>query len=207
MFAKFECRRMDLQAARKLLGASIGICPKPAIFKGYIDLELRLREFDRIRILYQKYIEFDPAKVEPWINAAELEGALGEIERARAIYELAISQNGPHSAQMTLWRSYISFENSRMRVRLLYERLLAVNGCSEVWISYALSEVGPLQVVDGDHDTGDDEQMDVDLGDSLQARKILQRGWLHMRSLTSSPLSRGKVYVLLRQAHIPSNNC
>ena len=40
MFAKFEVRRLDLPAARKLLGAAIGMCPKEKLFKGYIQLEL-----------------------------------------------------------------------------------------------------------------------------------------------------------------------
>ena len=39
MFAKFEVRRTDLAAARKLLGAAIGMCPKEKLFKGYIQLE------------------------------------------------------------------------------------------------------------------------------------------------------------------------
>ena len=38
--ARFEIRRLDLPAARKILGAGIGMCPKEALFKGYIQLEL-----------------------------------------------------------------------------------------------------------------------------------------------------------------------
>lgn len=38
-FARFELRRLDLPAARKILGAAIGMCPKEALFKGYIQLE------------------------------------------------------------------------------------------------------------------------------------------------------------------------
>jgi crooked neck len=57
LFAKFEIRRLNLPAARKILGAGIGLCPKPALFQGYIDLEVDLREFDRVRTLYEKYLE------------------------------------------------------------------------------------------------------------------------------------------------------
>jgi len=75
MFAKFEVRRLELPAARKVLGTAIGLCPKEALFKGYIDLEVevndfyfifrfyftnpqqQLREFDRARTLYEKYLE------------------------------------------------------------------------------------------------------------------------------------------------------
>jgi len=41
--ARFEVRRLDLPAARKILGAGIGMCPKEALFKGYIQLELDVR--------------------------------------------------------------------------------------------------------------------------------------------------------------------
>ncbi len=74
MYAKFEIRRLDLSAARKILGTAIGMCPKEALFKGYIDFEVevgspfsllmahldsssKLREFDRVRQLYEKYLE------------------------------------------------------------------------------------------------------------------------------------------------------
>ena len=49
MFARFEVRRLDLPAARKLLGAAIGMCPKEKLFKGYIQLEVDVR-FDQFRI-------------------------------------------------------------------------------------------------------------------------------------------------------------
>lgn len=42
MFAKFEVRRLELPAARKILGTAIGMCPKEALFKGYIDLEIEV---------------------------------------------------------------------------------------------------------------------------------------------------------------------
>jgi crooked neck len=77
MYARFEVRRLDLPAARKVLGTAIGMCPKEALFKGYIQLEFdvrspcflfhfspltawfpsQLREFDRVRTLYEKHIE------------------------------------------------------------------------------------------------------------------------------------------------------
>lgn len=42
--AQFEVRQLKLQAARKLLGRAIGMCPKNKLFKGYIDLEMQVRE-------------------------------------------------------------------------------------------------------------------------------------------------------------------
>lgn len=57
--AHFEVRQHNLTAARRLLGQALGRCPKGKLFKCYIDLELQLREFDRCRTLYNKFLEFD----------------------------------------------------------------------------------------------------------------------------------------------------
>jgi len=45
-FSKFEIRRLDLPQARKILGTAIGLCPKEALFKGYIQLEIEVRIFN-----------------------------------------------------------------------------------------------------------------------------------------------------------------
>jgi crooked neck len=42
MFAKFEVRRVDLAATRKILENGIGLCPKTTLFRGYIDLEIEV---------------------------------------------------------------------------------------------------------------------------------------------------------------------
>lgn len=73
-------------------GTAIGKCPKNKLFKGYIELELQLREFDRCRKLYEKYLEFSPENCTTWIKFAELESILGDVERARGIFELATGQ-------------------------------------------------------------------------------------------------------------------
>lgn len=73
-------------------GTAIGKCPKNKLLKGYIELELQLREFDRCRKLYEKYLEYTPENCTTWIKFAELETILGDVERSRAIFELAIGQ-------------------------------------------------------------------------------------------------------------------
>jgi crooked neck len=45
LFAKFEIRRLDLVAARKIFGAAIGMCPKESLFKKYIELEIEVENF------------------------------------------------------------------------------------------------------------------------------------------------------------------
>ena len=57
---------------------------------------------------------------------AELEASVGELERSRAIYELAINQPVLDMPEL-LWKSYIDFEiaqGEHDNVRTLYERLL-----------------------------------------------------------------------------------
>jgi crooked neck len=79
-----------------------------------------------VRTLYGKYIEYDPAAVEAWIMFAELEASLQEDERARAVHELALSQDVLNQPEQ-MWMHYIDYETSagdRDAVNKLYERLL-----------------------------------------------------------------------------------
>ncbi|KAM7288515.1 crooked neck-like protein 1 [Ixodes scapularis] len=137
--AYFEVRQKDLAAARKLLGTAIGLCPKDKLFRGYIDLEIQLREFDRCRILYQKFLEFAPENCTTWMKFAELETILGDVERARAVYEIAIGQPRLDMPEV-IWKSYIDFEIEQeepQRAAHLYERLLERTQHVKVWISFA----------------------------------------------------------------------
>uniref|UniRef100_A0A1X7VRQ6 Pre-mRNA-splicing factor Syf1/CRNKL1-like C-terminal HAT-repeats domain-containing protein n=1 Tax=Amphimedon queenslandica TaxID=400682 RepID=A0A1X7VRQ6_AMPQE len=77
LYAQFEIRQKELATARKVLGTAIGKCPKRKLFKGYIELELQLLEFDRFRKIYAKYLEYDPGNSITWIKYAELEAILG----------------------------------------------------------------------------------------------------------------------------------
>ncbi|NXY34951.1 CRNL1 protein, partial [Pomatorhinus ruficollis] len=143
LYAQFEIRQKNLPLARRALGTSIGKCPKNKLFKGYIELELQLREFDRCRKLYEKFLEFAPENCTSWIKFAELETILGDIDRARAIYELAISQPRLDMPEV-LWKSYIDFEIEQEeyeKTRSLYRRLLQRTQHVKVWISLAQFEL------------------------------------------------------------------
>lgn len=78
MFSNFEVRQLEINQARKILGNAIGMCPKTKLFRGYIELELELREFGRTRILYEKFLEYNPSNCTTWIKYAELESILGK---------------------------------------------------------------------------------------------------------------------------------
>lgn len=145
--AQFEIRQLNLNAARKILGTAIGMAPKSKIFKKYIELELQLFNIDACRKIYDKYLEWWAENCYAWCKYAEMEGDLKETERARAIFELAISQPALDMPEL-LWKAYIDFEISEgefQRARELYGRLLDRTKHLNVWISCALFEASAME--------------------------------------------------------------
>lgn len=72
-----------------------------------------------------------------------MESMLGEIERARAIFDLAIGQPRLDMPEL-LWKTYIDFEweNGELdRTRRLYQQLLARTNHVKVWVSLAHFEL------------------------------------------------------------------
>eukprot|EP01087_Luapelamoeba_hula_P016343 TRINITY_DN5020_c0_g1_i1.p1 TRINITY_DN5020_c0_g1~~TRINITY_DN5020_c0_g1_i1.p1 ORF type:complete len:672 (-),score=128.42 TRINITY_DN5020_c0_g1_i1:24-2039(-) len=139
LFAQFELRQGDLDAARLVLGNGMGRSRKERVFVEYIQLELQLGNVDRCRTLYQKYLEAYPASCKAWTRFAELERFLNEIDRARGIFELAIEQPALDMPEL-LWKAYIDFEielGDTERTAALYRRLLERTKHVKVWISYA----------------------------------------------------------------------
>ena len=58
-----------------------------------MQIERQLGNIERVRTLYEKYLEHNPANCTAWCKLAEFEAQfLGETDRARAVYELAIAQ-------------------------------------------------------------------------------------------------------------------
>ncbi|GAA6001131.1 Clf1p [Rhodotorula paludigena] len=203
-FAEFEVRQQDLDAARKVLGMAIGMAPKEKLFKEYIELELKLREFDRCRILYQKWLEHDPSNASAWIKFTELEGLLQDHDRVRAIYELAVDQPSMDMPEL-IWKSWIDFEYDEEeyeRARALYERLLRRTSHVKVWVSFAQFEanVGLAEAAalsgEGDDDDEDEEgaaqpKEPVEIDHEAvaeakrqgieRARKVFERGYADLK--------------------------
>ncbi|KAJ1969622.1 NineTeen Complex (NTC) component [Dimargaris xerosporica] len=175
-FACFEIRQLNVSSARRILGRAIGMCPKDKLFKGYIALELELREFDRVRILYSKYLEFNPANCATWIEFSKLERMLGETERCRALLEIAIDQPALDMPEV-LWKAYIDFEYEEEaydHVRAIYERLLQRTEHLKVWVSYAQMEAS---VPDASAQSGATEPSAV-----VRARGIFDRAYQRMKA-------------------------
>ncbi|KAH9931196.1 TPR-like protein [Amylocystis lapponica] len=207
MFARFEVRQLQLPTARKILGTAIGSCPKEALFKGYIQLEFDLREFDRVRTLYEKYLEFDPTNSAAWIKYAELETQLEDFNRARAIFDLGLAQQQLAMPEL-LWKAYIDFETEegeREKARALYERLVAISGHVKVWISYALFEAEPIPVQRALREDLDEETEEVPMveGDEIAARTVFERAYKDLKSkgLKSERVALLDVWKTFEEAH------
>jgi crooked neck len=143
MYASFELRQMDLVAARKVLGSALGKAPKKdKIFAFYIDLERQLNSLDRCRTLYEKYVAYNPANADTWLNFARLEIDAGEEERARAIFDIAVQQD-VLSDREKVWDAYLEFEedlDNVDRMRQLYGRLVASVPKVGSWVKSAVFE-------------------------------------------------------------------
>lgn len=167
MYAQFEVRQKNLKSARLILGSALGKCPKDKLYREYINLELQLREFHRCRKLYEKFLEFNPSNCTTWIKYAEMETILGDVDRSRGIYELAIAQKLLDMPEV-LWKAYIDLEIDQEeydKTRNLYERLLQKTQHVKVWISYAEFEASTT------------EEYSVE-----KARSVFRRGDKTMRS-------------------------
>ncbi|EHK40611.1 hypothetical protein TRIATDRAFT_294677 [Trichoderma atroviride IMI 206040] len=184
--AQFEIRQGELGAARKLLGRAIGMCPKDKIFNGYVDIERKLFEFVRCRTLYEKHVQYNPTNCQTWIKFAELERGLDDLDRARAIFELAVSQVQLDMPEL-LWKAYIDFEEEEgeyARTRELYERLLEKTGHVKVWISYAHFEINiPEDDVEAEGEEQEEEEEEQPISEEAKARarKVFERAHKNMR--------------------------
>ncbi|XP_014826430.1 PREDICTED: crooked neck-like protein 1 isoform X2 [Poecilia mexicana] len=200
-----ERTRQVYQACLELIphkkGSAIGKCPKNKLLKGYIELELQLREFDRCRKLYEKYLEFSPENCTTWIKFAELETILGDVERARAIFELAISQPRLDMPEV-LWKSYIDFEIEQEQfenTRNLYKRLLQRTQHVKVWISYAkfeLSVDGPDRL-QRSRQTYEDANKSMRSCEEKEERLMLLESWRDFEREFGSDGTRERVRKLL----------
>ncbi|KAJ2749587.1 NineTeen Complex (NTC) component, partial [Coemansia sp. BCRC 34490] len=189
-YAWFEIRSSgDLRAARRALGRAIGQSPaKDKLFRGYIELELELREFDRVRTLYAKFLEANPTSCSTWVEFARLEAALGEADRCLALFELAVEQPTLDMPEL-LWKAYIDFvfdSGDFQKTRALYERLLAMTDHVKVWISFARFEL--LAAAANDESAGAGESSENFPGGHIAsgaeaARAVYERAYARMKAL------------------------
>ncbi|KAJ3218569.1 Crooked neck-like protein 1 [Clydaea vesicula] len=202
--AKYFIRLKELTKARKVLGRAIGMCPKDKLFKGYIELEVELREFDRARMIYQKFLEYKPNNCYAWVKYCDLEKTLGDYPRTRGIFEIAIGQNDLDMPEV-LWKSYIDFEVEEKEydnVRKLYERLLEKTPHVKVWISYAKFELLTKEENEENTENEDNSQ------GILRSREIFQKAYNYLKQngLESSKEDRQILLENWKQVEIENNS-
>lgn len=176
MFAHFEIRQKDLDAARKILGQAIGRAPSAKIYNAYIDFEQALLNFDRCRTIFGKWIERFPDSGKAFISFAKFEVALEEFERANAIYEIAIESEALDMPEL-VWKAYIDLEIERRRfdqVEVLYRRLLQRSQHVRVWLSFATFQ--------------------TEAGRKAQARQAYQEAFDSMKGIPERSLDRVQVF-------------
>lgn len=170
-YAEFELRHRGLSAARKVLGRAIGQTsqksPKRKIFRYYIALEQKLAEWDRVRKLYEKWLEL--ALIADYNQKTTLalpvleeyvafEQRMGESERCVALYDMAMSITTspelelsflPFQDLLSVYIDYLKEEFMYDKARQVYREVLDTKPSVEVWIAFAIFEssiLSPLQM-------------------------------------------------------------
>lgn len=114
---------------------------------------------------------------------------LGDVDRARAIFELAISQAALDMPEL-LWKAYIDFEfeeGERERTRALYERLLEKSRHLKIWLAYARFEMARISAGEGDEEEPSAEEDDDAKPDPAKARAVYERAYKHFKAECSRP--------------------
>ena len=179
-FAHFLVRQKDLAAARKVLGAAVGKCPREKVFEAYIELEMQLTEFERCRALFNKYLLTFPDKPNAWIKFAEMEFNLEEFERARAIYQTAVNLPVLNMPE-TVWKAFIDMEISlgeHDRARELFRKLLARTHHVKVYLAFAEFEKSQGQLENMRQIFLDGDKFMAGKDSHKEQRKMLLEGWL-----------------------------
>ncbi|KAK6202767.1 cell cycle control protein [Scheffersomyces amazonensis] len=161
-YAEFELRNDEqngLSKARKILGRSIGQSSsqksKKSLFKYYINFEKKLGEWDRVRKLYERWLEIDTLSkantnsIPIVLDYIEFEKSLNEYDRVLSIFNasLVLADHEDLSKKFipleTLWISFIHYFQDEMKydeARKLYRTLIDKTDNSRVWISLAVFE-------------------------------------------------------------------
>lgn len=168
MSAQLEVRCLDMAAARRVLGRSLGVCPRQKVLGEYVELELRLGNVQRCRTLLSKQIELFPNSAVAWCKFAEFEMGMGELQRARSVLQLGTQQDDMDSLE-AVWKASIDLEietGEWGRARSQFERLLDRSKALNVWCSFASFE--------SEH-----------AGDAQAARAVYERGLQWLKDIKS----------------------
>lgn len=199
MFAEFELRNGGgISQARKVLGQAIGqSCkeqPKRKLFTYYIGLETRLGELERVRKVYEKWLEsslvYDKQKDDIQSTRVlqeyiDFERTVGESERCVALFDIGITDE--FGAGSEFFDSYIEFLKEEFRyekAREVFRGKLNKNN-SQTWVQFALFEssiLSPTQMDDLANADSEEVQFQVEEYHLEKTRAIFLEGYTVFKS-------------------------
>ncbi|EAY07349.1 Crooked neck protein-related protein [Trichomonas vaginalis G3] len=155
LYAFFEVRQENIQMARDIFGTALGICKKYqlkccSIYRSYIEMEGLLQNFDKVRKLYQDFIEKEPQFLLAWTRFAMFEVRRGNEDSAREILEKAVNCEYIEEKDL-IWSTYIDFEShigNLEKVSQLYQNLTETSNKFETWRDWISFEAGTKGKVD-----------------------------------------------------------
>ena len=141
-----------------------------------------------MRKIYEKFIEFQPSDLQIWSQYGELEENLGDWDRVRGIYTIALDENSDFltkEAKIVLLQKYITFETESQefeKARKLYRRYLELNQYSpQSWIEFAMYQTSTpteQQLLDlaklQSENVDEDIEFEITDENKLEARKVFE---------------------------------
>uniref|UniRef100_A0A0M3IR76 TPR_REGION domain-containing protein n=1 Tax=Ascaris lumbricoides TaxID=6252 RepID=A0A0M3IR76_ASCLU len=113
----------NLPGARQVFERWIEWEPPEQAWQTYINFELRYKETDRARIIWQHFLHVHGHDVKLWIRYARFEERSGYIGNARAIYERGVEYFGEDNIDESLLIAFAQFEERQKeheRARVIY---------------------------------------------------------------------------------------
>jgi len=107
----FYIRQKNIDKARKLFGISMGMCPKKKIIDSYINIELQLGNNDRVKKIFQSYIQKFPNDEDIWFNFCKFEESLEEYNVAEVLYINSIKFMKENKNDKGLYKMYTELIN------------------------------------------------------------------------------------------------
>lgn len=204
--ADFELRNNTdedgLAKFRKVMGRALGqmnkLGPKKNILQHYIATEKKLAEWDRVRQIYQKWLEcalvFRLNCDGIFKEYLEFESSLGETRRCESLYQMAfelIKNEDVVSCfnQKELFKMAVSFYTDEMKydeIRKLYKNLVLTAPSADNWISFALFESTIPTVEQLERFLqSDNELLEVEVGEEQigKSRDVFRKAENHFKNL------------------------
>lgn len=89
--------------------------PDEQAWNTYVNFELRYKEIDRARLIFQRFVYVHP-EIKNWVRFAKFEEKHGFINSARSVFEKAIQFYGDEGIDEKLYIAFAKFEEMQKEV-------------------------------------------------------------------------------------------